>query len=314
MVEKYFKEKYENLFGKELTKKLFNSKNEIKDKKYIRFNLSKISNIEFENFLKSKRVEFEKTFIKNVYEIKHTHFNLASTLNFLQGEFLYQDLASCIPINLIKFDELKKNYENKTFTILDMASSPGSKLSQLIDLLKVNKIKYQIDSYEIDHKRIQRLLNNLNKQKFLDKNIKIFNSNALEIVENKKFDLVLLDAPCSGNFILDEVWFEKRNRDGIIEKASIQKKLLKKANTLLEKNGILIYSTCTLENEENEENVLFCENKLKLNSIKINESDFPFKINGFFSKEFEKYNNLNSLRLFPFFSKTQSFFVSIFKK
>lgn len=72
----------------------------------------------------------------------------------------------------------------------------------------------------------------------------------------KKFDKVLLDAPCSGEgrFIGSEAktyrnWSERTVKDLV----KVQKKLFKSAYEALKDNGIMVYSTCTLNKEENEE-------------------------------------------------------------
>jgi 16S rRNA C967 or C1407 C5-methylase (RsmB/RsmF family) len=67
------------------------------------------------------------------------------------------------------------------------------------------------------------------------------------------FDKVLLDAPCSGNFVTDSAWFEKRSIEGIRLMAKTQKELLRAAVRVLKPSGTLVYSTCSLEPEEDED-------------------------------------------------------------
>jgi len=69
---------------------------------------------------------------------------------------------------------------------------------------------------------------------------------------HRKFDKILLDAPCSGNFVIEPDFFSKKTVQGFLERARLQKELLKAAYKCLNKNGILVYSTCSLEPEENE--------------------------------------------------------------
>ncbi len=67
-----------------------------------------------------------------------------------------------------------------------------------------------------------------------------------------KFDSVLLDAPCSGNFAGDPRWFDKRTLADVKRNVPMQQRLLKAACDSLADGGNLVYSTCSLEPEEDE--------------------------------------------------------------
>ena len=95
--------------------------------------------------------------------------------------------------------------------------------------------------------------------------------------------------------------------------ATLQKSLLKNASTLLKDNGELIYSTCSQEIEENEENVLWSEKNLNLKSKHI-RNNFGFETLSSKILINKKYSNLKSLRFYPPITKTQGFFVNVFEK
>lgn len=93
----------------------------------------------------------------------------------------------------------------------------------------------------------------------------------------KKFDKVLLDAPCSGEgrFIGSEAktyrnWSERTVKDLV----KVQKKLFKSAYEALKDNGIMVYSTCTLNKEENEEILNWAIENL---GVKLLEIEFDIK-------------------------------------
>lgn len=308
MSKDFFLRKYDRLFGDCTSKKFFKEIKDINSSKFIRVNLSKTSKKDIEIFFKNNRINFEKTFISNCYKIKKSPFSLSSSLLNLTGEIYIQDLASQIPVNLIEFDKLKKL--KRKISILDLCSSPGSKTTQICDFFDYKKIDYEMVCVERDKKRILRLINNIQKQNF--SKLKVLNLDILDLNIKEKFDIVLLDAPCSGNFLDDKSWFSKRSQTDILEKSKNQKKLLEKSKTFMEKNGILIYSTCSLEVEENEENVIFAKENLKLVDKKTNFK-IPFNTKNLFVNEFRKYNNLNSIRINPNYSRTQGFFVCVFE-
>lgn len=297
--------RYKKFFGENETKNLLTFENKLKNNQFIRINLSKTTIEEVEKFLTKNRVKFSKTFIKNALKIEKSFFNISSSILSINGSIYIQDLASQIPVNLIDFDKLKTQFKNKTIKILDMAASPGSKTTQIADLCKFYNIDFQITALEPDEKRLNRLINNLNKQEI--ENVTIFNVKGEEFKTNEKFDLILLDAPCSGNFIDDNNWFSKRDIMGIENNSKIQRNILKNAKQLLTENGQLIYSTCSIEPEEDEYNIKWCEDNLKLKTIK---SNFKF---GFKTSPINNYKNQNSIRIMPNHSKTQGFFACILK-
>lgn len=302
MINKELIFRWEKNFGKDEVKKLLDIKNKISNDTYIRVNLSKTKVSEIEDFLKNNRVKFSKTFLPNAIKIEKSFFNLSSSLPALNGEIYLQDLASQVPVNCIDFKWLKSL--NKCVNILDMAASPGSKTTQLCDLLEFHEIKYSIVALEPEVKRLQKLVNNLQKQECTNVNVICVKGEKFSL--DIKFDLILLDAPCSGNLIGDKGWLDKRDVKGILEKAKVQKDLLRKAKDLLDDNGVLIYSTCSLEIEENEENVSWAKKQLGLKDIKCS-LNFPFSVKPLI-------NGQESIRFMPTKSLTQGFFVSILKK
>lgn len=296
-----FLQRYEKFFGKDFVNQILSCKNNLLNQKFIRVNLSKSSNSKIEEFFLENRVKFSKTFLEHGFKINKSFFNLTSSLEFLGSKFYFQELASQIPVNCVDFDYFAKM--NKKIRILDMASSPGSKTTQICDLFEFYKIDYELIAIEPNKSRLKKLFNNLQKLECL--NVKVFNCYGQDFDFDEKFDLIFLDAPCSGNLARDKSWLKRRDLRGVLENSNVQKQLLKKANLLLDSKGILVYSTCSLEPEENEENVKFILKNSNLKVIKTNLK-FDFKTN---------FLNLNfALRFMPNISLTQGFFVCLFKK
>jgi 16S rRNA C967 or C1407 C5-methylase (RsmB/RsmF family) len=125
-----------------------------------------------------------------------------------------------------------------------------------------------------------------------------------------KFDKILLDASCSGNFADEENWFQIKSLEGIKERARLQRELLKAAVKVLKEDGTLVYSTCTLEPEENEMNINWLLNKYdNLNTEPVNISigdDGLTKVFG------EKLNSeiKKCKRFWPHKTGTQGFFIA----
>lgn len=305
--------RYDDFFGNSCSKKLLECQKQILGNEFIRVNMSRKKIIEVAEFLKKNRVRYEKTMFNNAFKIKISFFNLSSSLECLKGDFYLQDLASQIPVNLIDFNRLKNL--GRQVNVLDMAASPGSKTTQIADLLEYYGIDYKIVCLEPDKKRLLRLINNIQKQGFT--NIEVYNEFAQDFKTENSFDVILLDAPCSGNLAGDRDWLKKRDLTGIIDNSNIQKEILKNAVKLLSESGILIYSTCSLEVEENELNISFAQKELNLKSF---FSDFSF---GFETDSLKlikdrtllkEIGDVKCMRIMPYLSGTQGFFVCCLKK
>ncbi len=158
--------------------------------------------------------------------------------NYESGEWWVQDFSSMLPIHL--------SPEIKNKKILDICSAPGGKAFQILS--KGNEVKLN----DINVKRTQILIANLKRLNF---NVDVSNFDGLEISENKKFNVVIIDAPCTGIGTIrrnPEILFKKKppNCDYLIKK---QKDLINKAAKLLKNEGILIYMVCSFLYEETKE-------------------------------------------------------------
>ena len=136
--------------------------------------------------------------------------------------------------------------------VLVLCAAPGGKTTQIADALAHTGF---LVANEIDPKRAQVLLSNMERLGFYE--CMITNANPKDLTKAMKgcFDKVLVDAPCSG-----EGMFRKHSKameDWSVEHvkacAQRQKHILENAYEALKENGILVYSTCTYAMEENEE-------------------------------------------------------------
>lgn len=126
--------------------------------------------------------------------------------------------------------------------------------------------------------RAERLKYNINLQGC--KGISIINKDARDLDDFLKFDKILLDAPCSGSgtLFLDDKNIKKFFKQELIDKSiRTQKALINKALKLLKKDGEIIYSTCSILKEENEEiiNSVLYNKEIQLIPINLN-ANIPF--------------------------------------
>ena len=160
------------------------------------------------------------------------------------GYIFVQEAASMIPPAIL-------NPEPKDL-VLDMSASPGGKTTHLAQIMKNKGI---IIANEKNFDRLAALTNNLNRIGITNTAITLMDGRDIK----HKFDKILLDAPCtssgtirgltSNSKFLAKTWNKKR----IKSTSGLQKKLILNAYSLLNKKGTLVYSVCSLEPEETEE-------------------------------------------------------------
>ena len=154
------------------------------------------------------------------------------------GEFYLQSLSSMLPPIILE----PKAGEN----ILDMAAAPGGKTTQIAT---ITQNKAFITACEKNKIRADRLKYNLQKQGVGCVNVML--EDARKLSDFFSFDKILLDAPCSGSGTMSV--FDKSFSKELIERSSkTQEELLIKALKILKTGGEMVYSTCSILEQENE--------------------------------------------------------------
>ena len=164
---------------------------------------------------------------------------------YKNGEIYLQSLSSMIPALIVN----PKENEN----ILDMCSAPGGKTTQMAC---ISNNKAMITATEKNKIRLDRLKYNLDKQGAT--RVSVLQKDSRFLDDFFSFDKILLDAPCSGSGTIDlnnENTYKNFTEELIKRSIKRQKDLLRKAVRILKPNGELIYSTCSILKEENEENI-----------------------------------------------------------
>lgn len=182
-----------------------------------------------------------------------------------------------------------KNKLNNTVKVLDTCAAPGGKSYLAYSLLLPNLLV----ANEKTQSRIKSLISNFSKHKLLNAAIISQNIKNLITTFSNSFDLVLLDAPCSGQSMLARGINNPSSLTKIaIDRASnTQKGLINQAAKLVNPTGYLLYSTCTYSKDENEKVIeWFLRKNPEFSSVNISH------LNNFQSQ----YSEENCYRLWPF--------------
>ena len=269
-------------------------------KKSIRINTLKISVNDFKKISKLKLRQVP--WFESGFYIDEIVKGLGNTPHHQLGYFYMQESASMIP-------PLVLAPENDL--ILDMCASPGSKTTEMAQLMD-NKGLIVANDYKIN--RIKSLSANLQRCGVSNTVTTIMEG---RFFKNNKFDKILVDAPCSGTGTIRKSLrtIKEWNLNTVKRIAGTQRQLIRTAFENLKENGTLVYSTCSLEPEENEGIINYLletfENaKLEKINLKLKSSPVILEYkNNKYSSEIK-----NCLRLWPQDNDTDGFFVAKIKK
>jgi len=273
----------------------------------IRINTLKISIEECKKRLEAQDWQLTQIpWCKQGFWVKHKggRRDIGNTIEHQLGYYYVQEAASMIPPLVLD----PKPGE----TILDMCAAPGSKCSQIAQYMQNTGILIANDYQYI---RLQPLGINLQRMGITNSIITLMEGRYFKD-SNIKFDRILVDAPCSGTGTIRKslktirIW----NPNAVKRLCGQQRQLLDTAFQVLKENGTLVYSTCSLEPEEDEgvvNSLLEKHKNAKLEEIKLNiKRSAPIL-------EFEK-NRYNEeikkcLRIWPQDNDTEGFFVAKIK-
>jgi NOL1/NOP2/sun family putative RNA methylase len=249
--------------------------------------------------LESLGITLEKiSFLKHGYWICKSRFSVGATTEYLLGLYSIQEAAAQIPAALFT------NPKHKT--VLDACAAPGGKTVQLADLMHNEAAIVALD---VKKQRLAALSNHLERCKV--RNTIVYLLDARDVSNLKlAFDCILLDLPCSGNFATDTQWFKRRTIKDVQRNAALQREILSETLKVLKPDGEMIYSTCSLEPEEDELNIDWAIRNLDLQVEQVNcyGQEAPTDI---FGKQLDS-SVRRCRRIWP--GETQGFFVCKLKR
>jgi len=271
----------------------------VEPRQAIRINTLNASTAEVTERLNSRGVQLGSIpFLEEGYWILKSGFSVGATAEYLLGLYSIQEAAAQIPARL--FTELEEKL------VLDACAAPGGKTVQLADLMRNTGAIIALD---VKKRRLAALSNHLERCRV--KNTIAYGMDARQASRlNLKFERILLDMPCSGNFAIDKDWFGRRTLEDVKNNAKLQREILAEATKVLEVDGEIVYSTCSLEPEEDELNIDWAISNLGLRTEKI--SCLGEKgLTNIFGRELDSTIE-NCKRIWP--GQTQGFFVCKLKK
>ena len=232
----WFCDKLEKQYGKEVARSILSAKSTTLE--HIRINSRMATESDVEFLLKKNKTDFKKSDVGG-YIVKA---NDAVRHMFDKGLVTFQSPSSILAVKALGVTDGAQ--------ILDICSAPGGKAVYMSELCPHGKV-VACDLYPHRVALIQKYKNRMHTP-----NVKAVQADACVLNEEWKdaFDFVLCDAPCSclGTFKKHPDVFLNKDESCISELATTQRQILENAAKYLKVGGAMVYSTCTLFEEENE--------------------------------------------------------------
>ena len=266
------------------------------------------------NTIKGKKNEIVKKMKNYDPEIKNVNWydnafisnltNLGSSIEHFTGQIYIQELTSMIPPLIVR-DLLKEN------KILDCCAAPGSKTTQIADMMKN---KGHIIANDARHARIKSLRGNLDRLGITNTTVTLRDFKSFP---NTDADIYFVDVPCSSEgTIRKKNTIARKWKEKDYERFNkLQKGLLKKACQMAPTGSTVIYSTCTFAPEENENVVstILNEENMKLRKISIDGMKIGKGITNWKKTEYDKEME-KCARIWPHHNDTDGFFIARMEK
>lgn len=212
----------------------------------VRVNLSKVDPKKVSISLKEEGITVEKgNYVSSALHLSHYNY-LNRIKEFKSGQFQVQDESSML-VGLAA--DVQKGQ-----SILDTCAAPGGKTFHVADLLQGTGA---VISRDLTENKVAKIVENLERQGFTNVIPQVHDALLPDNELVEKMDTVLADLPCSGLGIMSKKNDIKYNisKEQQKELANLQRKILSVVHQYVKPGGTLIYSTCTINPEENEKNV-----------------------------------------------------------
>jgi len=276
-------------------------------RKSIRVNTLKISVRDCVNKLQSYGFKFEpipwceQGFWVESGSANENELSLGNIVEHLQGLFYIQEASSMLP-PVALYNENISHFDSPM--VLDMAASPGSKTTQLAAMVDNGGL---ILANEISASRVKVLHANLLRCGVSNTCMTQFDGRKLGERLAGQFDLVLLDAPCGGEGTIrkDPGALKNWQLSKVEEISKLQKELILTAYQCLKPGGRLVYSTCTLSPEENQQVATYL----------LDQSDAMVSdLSSLFEEANRAVTKEGFLHVLPHIYDSEGFFVAAFSK
>ena len=231
----------------------------------VRCNESKAPVEDIIKSLKYADVEVKKSEIYDKALFISNYNSLTDLDVFNSGMITVQDLSSMMV-------ELAANPKEGDY-VIDVCAAPGGKTLHISEMMNRTGT---VEARDLTKYKVNLINDNI--KRLGNKNIitKVMDATVMDEKSIEKADIVIADLPCSGLGVINKKSDIKYNvsKEQILELVKLQRKILTVVSKYVKKGGTLIFSTCTVNKYENDENVEWIEKNLPFKPLSLGEN-FP---------------------------------------
>ena len=235
-------------------------------------------------------------YLSYAYKVSHAE-GIQKLPGFTEGKIFISDVSSMLVVELAGIQ--KGDY------VLDVCAAPGGKT-----LHAASKLNHtgEIWARDLSPAKTQKIQENVDRSTYQNIHIEVSDATIPTPEFHEKMDVVIVDAPCSGLGVIGKKQDIKYHvqKDTIDTLKDLQKTILKCASEYVKPGGILMYSTCTVTKEENEQNRDWILSNLPMQEESFEEF-LPQELRGLTGSK-------GYLQLLPGIHDTDGFFISRFRK
>lgn len=283
-------------YGEETTEKIL--QDFLREKPLtVRFRTHKYSEEEICQSLRNQGVELKRApYLPYAYEISGYNHILALDA-FIQGKIQVQDVSSMLVAEVA--DPKKGDY------VIDLCAAPGGKSLHVGDKMGDYGT---VDARDVSQKKVDLIEENIQRTGSINVQARVMDATVFDVDSECQADIVLADVPCSGYGVISkkpEIKYRvtpQKQEEIVI----LQRTILNRAAEYVKPRGVLVFSTCTIAKEENEENMMWFLN------------NYPFRLESldpYLPEELHSETTaLGYLQLLPGVHKTDGFFIAKFRR
>jgi 16S rRNA (cytosine967-C5)-methyltransferase len=284
-------------YGMEEASRIIKAMSNYDDSICVRANTSKEALADIIKLLEEDGIEVSKSDIyENCLYLKNVDY-LENTQAFNEGLISVQDLSSMLVAVIAN--------PKKDDVCLDLCAAPGGKALHLWELMNGSG---KVIARDISDYKVGLIEENIDRTEALGVKAEVYDATILDKDMIEKADIVIADLPCSGLGIIGKKSDIKYNitKESQKELVKLQRDILANAWQYVKVGGTLIYSTCTLNKEENMENAKFIEDNYPMKRVDIS-SYVPQDFCGGTAKD-------GYIQMLPGINGTDGFFISRFER
>lgn len=283
-------------YGKKTTEKIARSFLEKNGEITIHLDVNKISPDEYKRKLDEKNVVYrDGEYWKETLILTHVP-DIKKLPGYEEGLFFVQDESSMLPVVCAGI--------NKGDIVADVCSAPGGKTVHALLELNGTGMLYAGD---VNEYKVEKIRENIKRMRYQNACCKVWDATQTDPEMEEKADVLLADVPCSGIGIIGR---KPEIKYHALEEAEslipIQREICRSSVRMLKPGGVFIYSTCTINREENEDNVLWIEENCGLQRESL-DPYLPSVLQNRMTAE-------GMLQMLPGLQKSDGFFVARLRK